>query len=67
MKVRFGTAEAIGAGVGAFAGVLALAFTGPLALGGLLVGFALGWVVGGAIGRLCAWLRRLVRGRSGTR
>lgn len=67
MKVRFETAEAIGAGIGGSLGVLGLAFTGPLALAGLVVGFGLGWGIGWAVGRLAAGVRRRVRTRFPTR
>ena len=67
MRVRFAAAEAIGAGVGGLVGTLALAFTGPLMLGGLLAGFLLGWGVGAAIGRLVAAVRGLVGRRGRTR
>ena len=63
MKLRFEGPEAVGAGIGAVLGMLALAFTGPLALGGLLVGFGLGWAVGAVIGRICAGARRRRRTR----
>jgi hypothetical protein len=63
MKVRFGTAEAIGAGIGGSLGVLGLAFTGPLALVGLLVGCGLGGGLGWGVGRLSAGVRRVARTR----
>lgn len=63
MKLRFEGPEAVGAGIGAVVGMLALAFTGPLALGGLLVGFGLGWAVGAVIGRISAGGRRRRRTR----